>query len=204
MLVRRNQEGQHMTGATATSATNLTGHLLIAMPGMGDPRFEHGVVFMCDHSDEGAMGLIINKPSDEVDMPTLLSQLNIDSASDLSGRAVHFGGPVEMGRGFVLHTADYSSIVTTLEVREDIHMTATLDILEDLAKGQGPSKWMMMLGYAGWAAGQLESEIAANGWLVCDAAPELIFDLPDMEKWEAALATLGVAALALSSAGGRA
>ncbi|MGP6087226.1 YqgE/AlgH family protein [Antarctobacter jejuensis] len=193
-----------MAGASLTSPTNLTGHLLIAMPGMGDPRFEHSVVFICDHSDEGAMGLIINKPSDDVDMPTLLAQLNIDSASDLSGRAVHFGGPVEMGRGFVLHTPEYRSIVTTLEVRGDIHMTATLDILEDLAKGEGPAKWMMMLGYAGWAAGQLESEIADNGWLVCDATPDLIFDLADMDKWEAALGTLGVAAMALSSAGGRA
>ncbi len=193
-----------MAGASHTSPTNLTGHLLIAMPGMGDPRFEHSVIFMCDHSDEGAMGLIINKPNNDVDMPTLLAQLNIESASDLSRRSVHFGGPVEMGRGFVLHSPEYRSIVTTLEVRDDIHMTATLDILEDLAKGEGPAKWSMMLGYAGWAAGQLESEIAANGWLVCDASPELVFDLADMDKWEAALATLGVAALALSSAGGRA
>lgn len=193
-----------MAGANGTASTNLTGHLLIAMPGMGDPRFEHSVVFMCDHSDEGAMGLIVNKSSNEVDMPTLLSQLDIESAQDLSRRAVHFGGPVEMGRGFVLHTPDYRSIVTTLEVREDIHMTATLDILEDLAKGDGPEKWLMMLGYAGWAAGQLEAEIAENGWLVCDASPELIFDVVDTEKWEAALGTLGVAALALSSAGGRA
>ncbi|WP_305969369.1 MULTISPECIES: YqgE/AlgH family protein [unclassified Mameliella] len=193
-----------MAAETGTPQTNLTGHLLIAMPGMGDPRFEHSVVFICDHSDEGAMGLIVNKPSDDVDMPTLLSQLNIDQVSDLSERSVHFGGPVEMGRGFVLHTPDYHSVVTTLEVRDDIHMTATLDILEDLARGEGPQKWMMMLGYAGWAAGQLEGEIAENGWLVCDAAPELIFEMADMDKWEAALKTLGVAALALSSAGGRA
>lgn len=193
-----------MAGATTTKPTNLTGHMLIAMPGMGDPRFEHSVVFICDHSDEGAMGLIVNKASDEVDLPTLLAQLEIESAHDLSHRTVHFGGPVEMGRGFVLHTPDYQSVVTTLEVRDDIHMTATLDILEDLAKGAGPEKWMMMLGYAGWAAGQLEGEIAANGWLVCDASPDLVFDLADSEKWEAALGTLGVAALALSAAGGRA
>jgi len=197
-------KGLPMTGLTGTDPTNLTGHMLIAMPGMEDPRFEHSVVFICDHSDDGAMGLIINKPSGDVDMPTLLSQLDIDSASDLSGRSVHFGGPVEMGRGFVLHTGEYTSVVTTLEVREDIQMTATLDILEDLASGQGPEKWLMMLGYSGWAGGQLKSEIAANGWLVCDAAPDLIFDLPDVEKWEAALNSIGVAALALSAAGGRA
>lgn len=193
-----------MSGVTPSGTTNLTGHMLIAMPGMGDPRFEHSVVFMCDHSDEGAMGLIVNKPAEDVDIPTLLAQLKIESVTDLSGRRVHFGGPVETGRGFVLHSPDYKSLVTTLEVRDDVHMTATLDILEDLARGQGPTQWMMMLGYAGWGEGQLESEIAANGWLVCDATPELIFDLPDGEKWEAALKSLGVAALALSSAGGRA
>jgi len=178
--------------------------MLIAMPGMGDPRFALSVVFMCDHSAEGAMGLIINKPSQDIDMPTLLSQLSIDMAADLSGRRVYFGGPVEMGRGFVLHSPDYASVVTTLDVRDDIHMTATLDVLEDLGRGEGPSKWLMALGYAGWGPGQLEGEIAENGWLVCDANPELVFDLADGAKWEAALETLGVSARALSSEGGRA
>ncbi|KUF09746.1 YqgE/AlgH family protein [Pseudoponticoccus marisrubri] len=188
----------------ATGATDLTGHMLIAMPGMGDPRFEHSVVFMCDHSEDGAMGLIINKPSDDLDMGGLLSQLSIETDPALAKRRVHFGGPVEMGRGFVLHTPDYSSVVTTLEVLDEVHMTATLDILEDLATGKGPSKWLMMLGYAGWGPGQLEGEIAENGWLVCPCAPRLVFDLPDMEKWEAALESIGVAALALSAEGGRA
>lgn len=193
-----------MTIKDMTAPTNLTGHMLIAMPSMGDPRFEHSVIFICDHSDDGAMGLIINKSSDELDMPTLLSQLSIDVKDDLKQRQVHFGGPVEMGRGFVLHSPDYKSLVTTLEVRDDIHMTATQDILEDLGKGAGPEKWMMALGYAGWGAGQLEGEIAQNGWLVCDASPEIVFDLPDVAKWEAALESLGVGALALSAEGGRA
>ncbi|CUH75078.1 YqgE/AlgH family protein [Tropicibacter naphthalenivorans] len=187
-----------------TGTTNLTGHMLIAMPGMGDPRFEHSVVFMCDHSDEGAMGLIINKPSEEIDMPTLLSQLSIDMVADLSGHQAHFGGPVEMGRGFVLHSPDYASAVTTLEVTDELHMTATLDVLEDLGAGTGPDKWLMMLGYAGWGAGQLEQEITQNGWLVCDGAPELVFDVKDTDKWQAALETLGVSALALSAMGGTA
>lgn len=193
-----------MAEATGTAPTTLTGHLLIAMPGMGDPRFEHSVVFVCDHSDEGAMGLIVNKPNDEIEMGALLAQLSIDVNADLQGQRVHFGGPVEMGRGFVLHSPDYASVVTTLEVREDVHMTATLDVLEDLGRGQGPEKWLMMLGYAGWGPGQLEGEIAANGWLICDAEPRLIFDLADMEKWAASLESIGVAAMALSSEGGRA
>ncbi|WP_099242131.1 YqgE/AlgH family protein [Pelagimonas phthalicica] len=188
----------------ATTPTNLTGHMLIAMPGMGDPRFEHSVVFLCDHSDEGAMGLIINKASDDLDMPTLLTQLSIDLKVDLKDHHVHFGGPVEVGRGFVLHSPDYKSLVTTLEVREDVHMTATQDILEDLGKGEGPAKWMMALGYAGWGPGQLEGEIAQNGWLVCECDTRIIFDLEDMEKWQAALESIGVAALALSAEGGRA
>jgi putative transcriptional regulator len=189
---------------TETAATNLTGKMLIAMPGMGDPRFEHSVVFMCDHSGDGAMGLIINKPAKDLDIPTLLSQLDIDMQADLSGHSAHFGGPVETGRGFVLHSPDYRSIVTTLDVRDDVHMTATLDILEDLARGLGPARWLMMLGYAGWSAGQLEGEIVANGWLVCDATPELIFDVEDSKKWEAALESIGVPAFALSAEGGRA
>jgi putative transcriptional regulator len=204
MLQKKKSKGPKMATAPETLSTNLTGHLLIAMPGMGDPRFEYSVVFICDHSDDGAMGLIVNKPSTEVDMPSLLSQLDIDMPTDLSGCRVHFGGPVEMGRGFVLHTSDYRSTGTAREVLQSVHMTATLDILEDLARGMGPQKWLMMLGYAGWSAAQLEGEIAANGWLVCKATPELVFDLPDTEKWEAALKSLGVAALALSSAGGRA
>ncbi|MCT4554404.1 MAG: YqgE/AlgH family protein [Pelagimonas sp.] len=193
-----------MLPTTKAGTTNLTGRMLIAMPGMGDPRFDHSVVFLCDHSDEGAMGLIINKPSKDVDMPGLLSQLSIEPVADLSQCAVYFGGPVEMGRGFVLHSGDYASAMTTVQVLEGIHMTATLDILEELGRGEGPSKWMMALGYAGWGAGQLESELAQNAWLVCDGAAELVFDLPDEGKWEAALETLGVAALALSSEGGRA
>ncbi|MFW2541003.1 YqgE/AlgH family protein [Primorskyibacter sp. 2E107] len=193
-----------MAPQTANGTTDLTGKMLIAMPGMGDPRFEHSLVFMCDHSDDGAMGLIVNKPSKDVDIQSLLLQLDIDMTPQLMGRAVHFGGPVEMGRGFVLHSPDYASEVTTLQVKDDIGMTATLDVLEELGRGQGPAQWLMALGYAGWGPGQLESELAANGWLVCESSARLIFDLPDVEKWEAALETLGVAALALSCEGGTA
>lgn len=186
------------------TVTKLTGRMLIAMPGMGDSRFEHGVVFICDHSSDGAMGLIVNKTNRDLDMPSLLSQLDIDASADLSSALVHLGGPVEAGRGFVLHSPDYASPVATLRVRDDLRMTATLDILEDIAAGRGPQQWQMMLGYSGWGPGQLEAELAQNAWLVCDASPRLIFDLPNAEKWEAALESLGVAALALSAEGGRA
>lgn len=189
---------------TTTAPTNLTGHMLIAMPGMGDPRFEQSVVFLCDHSDEGAMGLIVNKPNTDIEMEALLEQLNIEVRNPLVGRQVHFGGPVEMGRGFVLHTPDYESVVTTLEVREDIHMTATLDVLEDLGRGEGPEKWLMALGYAGWGPGQLEAELAQNGWLVADADADIVFAGEDGVKWTAALNAIGVNPMTLSGSAGRA
>ncbi|ETX14839.1 hypothetical protein OCH239_21035 [Roseivivax halodurans JCM 10272] len=186
------------------SVTDLTGKLLIAMPGMGDHRFSNAVIFVCAHSDEGAMGLIVNKPTSEIDMAMLLDQLSIEAEDDLHEEMVRFGGPVETGRGFVLHSPDYSSVVTTLEVDERFHMTATLDILEEIGRGQGPSKRLMCLGYAGWGPGQLEQEFADNGWLACDATEDLVFTIPDAQKWRAALSSMGVEAVSLSSEGGRA
>ncbi|APZ52828.1 YqgE/AlgH family protein [Salipiger abyssi] len=188
----------------ASGTTDLTGHMLIAMPGMGDSRFEQAVVFLCAHSDEGAMGLIVNKPSGDVTMAGLLEQLSITPAPGLERRQVHFGGPVEMGRGFVLHSPDYQSGLTTLQVDGEFHMTGTLDVLETIARGDGPARWMAMLGYAGWGPGQLEEELAQNGWLVCDASPELVFDIADASKWEAALNSLGIPAHLLSAEGGTA
>lgn len=183
---------------------DLTGKLLIAMPGMGDPRFEHSVVFLCSHNAEGAMGLIVNKPVQGVNLSDLLKQLNITSNMPAKDRQVHFGGPVEGTRGFVLHTPDYTSELHSMVVSDDFSMTATLDILEDMANGSGPSKALMMLGYAGWGAGQLESEIVENGWLTCDAEAGLVYDMHDSEKWGAALRSLGVDPLTLSASAGRA
>lgn len=183
---------------------DLNGKLLIAMPGMGDPRFAHAVVFICAHSDEGAMGLIVNKPTTDLRLSDLLEQLQIDSGDGARDLPVHFGGPVEHGRGFVLHDYGYHSSISTLDVNDQFGMTATLDILEDLAEGRGPSKVVIALGYAGWGPGQLEAELAENAWLTCEAGAELVFDTADSGKWEAALNTLGVSALALSSDAGRA
>lgn len=186
------------------STTDLTGKMLIAMPSMGDPRFERSVIYLCAHSDEGGMGLIVNKPANGLSLTDLLTQLSIEATSDLSCQQVHFGGPVEPGRGFVLHSPDYESHATTLEVDDDFHMTATLDVLENIARGDGPAQRLMLLGYAGWGPGQLESEIAQNGWLVCDASVDLVYQQPAAAKWDAALESLGVSALTLSSEGGRA
>ncbi len=187
-----------------TPDSDLTGKMLIAMPGMADPRFEHSVVFLCAHSDDGAMGLVVNKPTGDLRLRDVLEQLSITPGDDLRNIAVHFGGPVEHGRGFVLHDYGYHSAVSTLDVNEQFAMTATLDILEDLADGRGPAHVIMALGYAGWGPGQLESEIAENGWLTCEADKRLVFETPDADKWEAALKTLGVSALTLSADAGRA
>ncbi len=188
----------------APDMTDLTGKLLIAMPGMGDPRFEHSVVYLCSHRDDGAMGLIVNKPAADIRLSDLLEQLDIGPESEARDLPVHFGGPVEASRGFVLHSRDYASNLQTLAVSPDIGMTATLDVLEDIARGNGPARVLMMLGYAGWGSGQLEAEIGMNGWLTADADPELVFGADDETKWAAALKTLGVDPLGLSSSAGRA
>ncbi|MGR3491343.1 MAG: YqgE/AlgH family protein [Shimia sp.] len=180
----------------------LTGKLLIAMPGMGDPRFDRSVVFLVAHNDEGAMGFIINKPADDVTLSDLLEHMEIESAPNAT--PVFFGGPVENGRGFVIHSADYEGNESTLEIPGGYGMTATLDILEDIAKRRGPRKSMLALGYAGWSDGQLEEEIAANGWLICDATDALVFGPDHDAKWVAAMRTLGIDPLMLSAEGGRA
>ena len=183
---------------------DLTGQVLIAMPGMGDPRFAGAVVLLCSHSPEGAMGLIVNKPSSDVRVTDLLSQLDLETTRPNLDRPVHFGGPVETSRGFVLHSPDYGSRIQTLTVTDGVAMTATLDILEDIARGTGPRTAMMLLGYAGWGPGQLEDELGRNGWLTAQAGAGLIFDTPDLEKWGAALKTLGIEPMMLSSSAGHA
>lgn len=183
---------------------DLTGALLVAMPGMGDPRFDRSVILLCAHSEDGAMGLIVNKPAPEMALGELLDQLDISCASKLRNKAVHFGGPVETTRGFVLHGPDYRSRLQTLDVNAAFGMTATLDVLEDMAIGQGPEPSLAALGYAGWGPGQLESEIARNDWLTTDSDPALVFGANDDDKWMAAVRSLGIDPLALSGAAGRA
>lgn len=183
---------------------NLAGKLLIAMPGMGDPRFEQSVIFVCAHSDDGAMGLIVNKPAQKLKFGQLLKQLDITPAEGARDIRIHIGGPVENGRGFVLHSSDYSAKGSTLTVDSHFGMTATLDVLQALASGSGPALSLLALGYAGWGPGQLESEILANGWLTCDASPDLVFSLANPGKWQAALQSLGVNPIGLSATAGHA
>ncbi|MEX1660093.1 YqgE/AlgH family protein [uncultured Thioclava sp.] len=185
---------------------DLTGKLLIAMPGMGDPRFEHAVVAICAHSPEGAMGLIVNKPLPSPDLPELLQNLGITPAN--SDHAIHapilFGGPVETGRGFVLHSPDWGTPEGQMRISDRLRMTGTRDILEDIAAGCGPDRALMALGYAGWGPGQLEAEILDNGWLTSEGDADLALDDEYATKWTRALAAIGVDPRTLSAAAGHA
>lgn len=194
----------HVRAMENTVQMDLTGKLLIAMPGMQDPRFDASVILICAHSAEGAMGLIINKPVPDLNFETLLEQLGIPHLPESRGISVHFGGPVERGRGFVLHSPDYHAKDGTMNIAGHYGMTATQDILRALGKGEGPKTALLALGYAGWGAGQLESEILRNDWLTSDAPAELVFDATPATKWAAALRQMGVNPLALSGAAGRA
>ena len=186
-----------------TPDNTLRGRILIASPAIGDPRFERTIIYMCAHSvDKGAMGLILNKPVEGVDFRTVFKQLNISDIV-IDDLRVHSGGPVETTRGFVLHSADYESPDGSI-IADDVTLTATLDILKDIAVGAGPRKRILALGYAGWAAGQIEEEIRANGWLVADADEDLVFDGDLEAKWDKALAKLGVDASNLHGQGGTA
>lgn len=183
---------------------HLSGRLLIAMPGMGDPRFDRTVIYMCSHSDEGAMGLVINRRAQGVTFKELMKQLEIEIGPDAQAGAIHYGGPVEMGRGFVLHSDDFHVKDATMRVDEGVSLTATLDILRAMGEGHGPRRTLIALGYSGWAPNQLEEELRRNGWLTCDADEDILFSDDDAGKWAKALAKLGVSPSMLSATGGTA
>jgi putative transcriptional regulator len=189
----------------------LDGQLLIAMPGMGDTRFDRSVIYMCAHSEQGAMGIIINKTAPMMRFGDLISQLDLapedeamEPPAELMEMPVLFGGPVEQERGFVLHTTDYFTTDSSLPVAENIALTATIDILRAMAKGEGPQRAMLALGYAGWAPGQLENEIQHNGWLTCAADEDLLFGLDYDERYAAALRKLKIDPAMLSGDAGHA
>lgn len=189
----------------------LDGQMLIAMPGIGDPRFDRTLIYVCAHSEEGAMGIVVNKAADNIDFPELLERLQIipedqriSLPETVSELPVHCGGPVEMGRGFVLHTADYFAADSTLPIDERIGLTATLDVLRAIATGEGPRHALLALGYAGWGPGQLDKEIYANGWLHCDADEDLIFGMKLDTKYDSALAKIGISMTMLSTEAGHA
>ncbi len=182
--------------------------MLIAMPGMSDPRFVKSLIYICAHSEEGAMGIVVNKPAPGISFEELLRQVDILPEDAPEGLIpdiqVHFGGPVEMGRGFVLHSTDYFSDEATMPIEKGVGLTATLDVLRAIADRSGPSDYLLALGYAGWSPGQLEAEIQANGWLNCDADPVLLFNRNLEEKYKAAFARLGIEPGRLSSDAGHA
>lgn len=181
----------------------LAGHLLIAMPNMPDERFSKTVIYMCAHNAEGAMGLVVNKPLETLSFPDLLEQLDIIPSGVHQPINVHFGGPVESGRGFVLHTPDYVQ-EATMVVDDHIALTATVDILQAIADGIGPRQSLLALGYAGWGPGQLDSEIKANGWLHVEADPQLVFGGGMDDKWEQAMLKIGIDPRMLSDEAGHA
>ena len=189
----------------------LDGQMLIAMPSMRDERFTRSVIYVCAHSSEGAMGIVVNQPAANINFPDLLVQLEVIPAAELielprRAEAVKVlkGGPVETGRGFVLHSADFFIENSTLPIDEGICLTATLDILKAIARGDGPASAILALGYAGWAPGQLENEITGNGWLHCAADPELIFGTDIGGKYEKAMKKIGIDLGMLSSEAGHA
>lgn len=183
-------------------SSDLTGQLLVAMPSMNDHRFERAVIYVCSHSGEGAMGLIVNKILPTLSFPDLMDQLDItvDSNQDIR---VHVGGPVEEERGFVLHSADYVQD-STIVIDPQFAMTATVDILRDIAHGSGPAHSLLALGYAGWGAGQLDQEILDNGWLTVPADEGLVFGAEGDKAWEKAFKCLGFDPAALSGMAGHA
>lgn len=181
----------------------LTGQLLIAMPTMQDPRFARTIVYMCAHSSEGAMGLVVNRSLNQLTFPELLDQIGVPATRAIDNIRVHFGGPVESGRGFVLHSCDFKTD-GTLMVEEQVALTASVDILKAIAAGHGPRHSLLALGYAGWGPGQLESEIQANGWLNVQADDALLFDDELDTKWMRAMSKLGVDSRMLSDVAGHA
>lgn len=189
----------------------LDGQLLIAMPTMTDPRFERSVIYVCAHSEDGAMGIIVNQAADHIGFTELLRQLDVIGEGEeirlpdaVNAMKVHVGGPVETGRGFVLHSADWFVENSTLPIDDGICLTATLDILKAIARGQGPANSLLALGYSGWAPGQLESEIQANGWLHCSADSRIVFGGDLGSKYDLALRKIGIDPGFLASEAGHA
>jgi putative transcriptional regulator len=181
----------------------LTGQLLVAMPALADPRFHRTVIYMCAHNEDGAMGLVLNRLFGPVTFHDLLDQLGMENLPVTVDVPVHYGGPVESGRGFVLHSADYMRDGTLL-VDDDIALTATVDILRAIAEQRGPRQSLLVLGYAGWGPGQLDAEIHANGWLTAPPDESLLYDRDLDTKWERSITKLGVSLSMLSGQAGHA
>lgn len=186
-----------------TSSNFLTGKLLLAMPAMTDPRFDRSVLYICSHDEAGAMGIMINRQIENLDFEGLLEHLSVEADNPPEDIIVHSGGPVEPGRGFVLHSADFVQ-ESTLVISETLALTATVDVLKAIAADAGPAHSLIALGYAGWSSGQLEEEIHANSWLTAEAEEEIIFYTELEQKWARTMAMLGVNISMLSADAGHA
>ncbi len=184
--------------------TDLTGKLLIAMPGIGDTRFDRSVILICAHSPDFAMGLVVNRPMEGIDLQTIIDQMDIPQEAELDGVTILEGGPVATERGFVLHTDDVICDGATMEVDDELCMTATREILAAIASAAPPRKFVMALGYAGWGAGQLEQELAQNAWLVGSPDADLVFGGAYEHKWRHAITRMGVDLSRLQSDAGNA
>ncbi len=188
----------------ADERINLTNQFLIAMPGMADPTFSGTVVYMCDHSEKGALGLVINRPTD-IDLKSLFDRIDLHlEIEPLQHLPVYFGGPVQTERGFVLHDPTQQHYTSSISIPGGLEMTTSKDVLEAVAQGSGPARFLLTLGHAGWGAGQLEEEISRNGWLTVEAEPGIVFDTPAERRFEAALSLLGVSMAMLSGEAGHA
>ncbi len=188
---------------TDSTSGYMTGQLLVAMPAMQDPRFERSVIYMCIHNADGAMGLIVNRSLESINFRDLLLQLELNITDPASEIAVQYGGPVETGRGFVLHTLEYEQ-TGTIVVEDKVGLTASIEVLRDIAIDQGPRRAILALGYAGWGPGQLDNEIQQNAWLNVPADDALIFDEQIESRWERAIAKIGVDVSLLSGDHGHA
>ena len=187
-----------MTGNRGIFSGSLQGQLLIAMPSMSDPRFERTVIYMCEHSPEQAMGLVINQPNETVSFEELMEQFDITPQSSGEGIQIHSGGPLETSRGFVLHSADYVQ-QGSMVISETVALTANVDILRAIAGHQGPRHSLLALGYAAWSPGQLENELMQNSWLNTEADEELLFCTEPSQKWLRAMSKLGIDVSLLSA-----
>lgn len=194
-----------MSDAASKKKSPLTGKLLVAMPSMSDQRFERAVIFMCAHDEQGAMGLRVDDRLSDVRFDKILAQTGIksDISINIDDVQVLNGGPVDTGRGFLLHSGDYMQ-KETIGITRDYAVSGTVDALKEVVAGKGPGKMLFALGHAGWSAGQLDQELRQNAWLIADALPELLFDIPYDQRWSKALASLGIDPLMLSATSGHA
>jgi putative transcriptional regulator len=202
-MPRPRKKPKNDTDDSLAGSGYLAGQLLIAMPQMQDSRFQKSVLYLCVHTERGAMGLVINKVLDSLTVPELMAHLEVPAETPLKPEKVHFGGPVETTRGFVLHSDDYVDEGTQL-VGDGLALTATLDILRAIGRGEGPRQILLALGYAGWGPGQLDAEIQANSWLHAPADNSIVFEIDNDAKWERAVKRIGIDARMLSSEAGHA